>query len=185
MNVSIQTPTSEETTTVHARSPRRRMRSILAAAVAVVALAAIAVGGAIANPATGVTPTLLARGTYDSFKVMGFPDGGGLFKAEAKAPIDVVVRRHEYAVGGNTGWHAHPYPVFITVISGTLTFYERDDPTCTGTVVTAGHGYVDSGHGHIGRNESGAPAVDISVIMAPVGAPFRQELSAPGPYCGF
>jgi hypothetical protein len=185
MNVSNPTPTSEQATTDRARSPRRRMRSIVAATVAMVALAAIAVGGAIANPATGVTPTLLARGTYDSFKVMAFPDGGGLFKAEAKAPIDVVVRRHEYAVGGNTGWHAHPYPVFITVISGQLTFYERDDPTCKGTVVTAGHGYVDSGHGHIGRNESGQPAVDVSVIMAPVGAPFRAELDAPGPYCGF
>jgi hypothetical protein len=181
MNASF----SEPTTTNAGRSPRRRIRSIVAATVAVMALGAIAVGGAIANPATGVAPTLLARGTYDSFKVMGYPDGAGLFKAEAKQPIDVVVRRHEYAVGGNTGWHAHPYPVFITVIAGTLTFYERDDPTCTGIVVTAGHGYVDSGRGHIGVNASGAPATDISVIMAPVGAVFRQELSVPGPHCGF
>jgi len=52
-------------------------------------------------------------------------------------------------------------------------------------VVTAGHGYVDSGHGHIARNETDQPAADISVIMAPVGAPFRQELTAPGPYCEF
>jgi hypothetical protein len=108
-----------------------------------------------------------------------------MFKAEAKAPIDVVVRRHDYAIGGSTGWHAHPYPVFITVISGEVTFYERDDPSCTPVVVTAGHGYVDSGHGHIGRNLSGQPAVDISVIMAPVGQAFRTELDAPGPYCDF
>ena len=185
MNVSIENPTSEPTTTNAARSPHRRIRSIVAATVAVVALGAIAVGGAMANPATGVTPTLLARGTYDSFKVMGFPDGAGLFKAEAKRPIDVVVRRHEYGVNSNTGWHAHPYPVFITVITGTLTFYERNDPTCTGIVVTAGHGYVDSGRGHIGVNASGAVATDISVIMAPVGAVFREELTIPGPYCGF
>ena len=116
---------------------------------------------------------------------MSYPDGGGLFKAEAKQPIDVVVRRHDYAVGSSTGWHAHPYPVFITVISGQLTFYEYDDPTCTPHVVTAGQGYVDSGKGHIGRNESGAPAADISVIMAPTAAPFRAELTAPGPFCSF
>jgi hypothetical protein len=78
-----------------------------------------------------------------------------------------------------------PYPVFITVIEGELMSYEYDDPTCTPVVVTAGHGYVDSGHGHIGRNLSGQPATDISVIMAPVGAPFRTELDAPGPCCGF
>jgi hypothetical protein len=51
--------------------------------------------------------------------------------------------------------------------------------------VTAGHGYVDSGSGHLGRNETNAPATDISVIMAPVGSPFRGELDAPSPYCGF
>jgi RNA polymerase sigma-70 factor, ECF subfamily len=37
----------------------------------------------------------------------------------------------------------------------------------------------------LGRNETDQPAVDITVIMAPVGAPFRQELTAPGPHCGF
>jgi hypothetical protein len=73
----------------------------------------------------------------------------------------------------------------FTVISGTVTFYDFDDPTCTPTVVSAGQGYVDSGEGHIGRNESGAPAVDISVIMAPVAAAFREELTAPGPFCAF
>ena len=162
----------------------QRKTSLAGAAIAVTALLVGAVDMAVASPASGVTPTVLARGTYDSFKVMS-AQGPAMFKAEAKEAIDVVVRRHEYAAGGSTGWHAHPYPVFITVISGEVTFYERDDPTCTGTVVTAGHGYVDSGHGHIGRNESGQPAIDVSVILAPVGAPFRIELDAPGPYCGF
>jgi hypothetical protein len=163
----------------------QRTRSLGAAALAATTLLTAAVAIASASPASGVTPTLLARGTYDSFKVMSYPDSGGLFKAEAKQPIDMVVRRHDYAAGGSTGWHQHPYPVFVTVLSGQVTFYDYDDPTCTPHVVTAGQGYVDSGDGHIGRNETGLPAVDISVIMAPVGAPFRQELTAPGPYCGF
>ena len=162
----------------------QRKRSLAAGTVAAVTLLAAVVTITLASMPSGVTPTLLARGTYDSFKVASM-NGPAMFKAEAKAPIDVVVRRHDYAIGGSTGWHAHPYPVFITVISGEVTFYERDDPTCSPVVVTAGHGYVDSGHGHIGRNESGQPAVDISVIMAPVGQPFRIELDAPGPYCDF
>jgi cupin domain len=154
----------------------------------VLALAVVLVGAVtttMAQPGTGSTPTLLARGTYDAFKVLSYPPGPGMFKAEAKQPVDVVVRRHDYAIGGFTGWHSHPYPVFITVTSGTLTFYEYDDPTCTPIVVSAGEGYVDSGRGHIGRNESGAPASDVSVIIAPVGAPFRVELPNPGPYCAF
>jgi quercetin dioxygenase-like cupin family protein len=161
----------------------QRKRSLAAAAIAASALLVAAVTIAMASMPSSVTPTLLARGTYDSFKVM--TTGPEMFKAEAKRPIDVVVRRHDYGVGGSTGWHSHPYPVFITVITGQLTFYEYDDPTCTPIVVSAGEGYVDSGHGHIGRNESGQPAADISVIMAPVGGLFRGELTAPGPFCDF
>ena len=162
----------------------RRNRSVAIAAIAATALLIAGVTMTLANPATNVTPTLLARGTYPSFKVAS-QHGPDMFKAEAKAPIDVVVRRHDYAAGGSTGWHMHPYPVFITVTSGQVTFYDYDDPTCTPTVVSAGEGYVDSGHGHLGVNETSQPAVDVSVIMAPVGQPFRQELTPPGPFCGF
>ena len=52
---------------------------------------------------------------------------------------------------------------------GTLTFYEYDDPTCTPHVDSQAEGYVDRGHGHVGRNESGQPARDITVILAPPG----------------
>ena len=162
----------------------RSNRSLAAAVLAALALLGVT-SMTMASPARDVAPVLLARGTFDAFKVMSYPDNGGLFKAEAKAPIDVVVRQHSYLAGGSTGWHAHPYPVLVTVKEGTLTFYENDDPTCTPIRVSAGQGYVDSGKGHIARNETGAPAVDISVIMAPVGAVFRSELGAPNPYCGF
>lgn len=160
-------------------------RSTLASLLAAIALLAIVASMAFASPPSGVTPTLIARGAFESFKVISYPDGGGLFKAEAKDPVDIVVRKHAYDVGSSTGWHAHPYPVFITVIEGQVTFYDYTDPTCTPTIVKAGDGYVDNGHGHLGRNESGAAAVDVSVIFAPPGAAFRSELSAPAPNCGF
>ena len=63
-------------------------------------------GGARPRPPSGVTPTVLARGTYDSFKVRSYPQGPGDFKAEAKAPTDIVVRRHVYAAGV-VHWLAH------------------------------------------------------------------------------
>ncbi|OGO53182.1 MAG: hypothetical protein A2Z32_01825 [Chloroflexi bacterium RBG_16_69_14] len=163
----------------------RSKRSLAGAAFAVTVLLGGAVSMTIASTPSGVTPTVLARGTYDSFKVMSYPPGEGMFKAEAKQPVDVVVRRHDYLAGGSTGWHAHPFPVFITVTQGQLTFYEYDDPTCTPHVVSAGEGYVDSGRGHLARNETGQPASDTSVILAPVGGAFRLELTAPGPFCDF
>jgi hypothetical protein len=139
-----------------------------------------------AQAASGVTPTVLARGTYKPFKVKTDNDSPIDFDARAKSHVDIVVRQHDYAVGGSTGWHSHPGPVFITVTRGQLTFYEVDDPTCTPKIVNAGEGYVDTGHGHIGRNETGAPAQDISVILAPVGQPFRTDLPPQAnPACGF
>jgi hypothetical protein len=165
----------------------KRRVSVLVALPAAMVLLALSAFVAItkASPPSGVTPTILARGTYDSFKVKSSPRSPVNFKAKAKSPIDVVVRRHDYAVGSSTGWHTHPGPVFITVTQGQLTYYEYDDPTCTPHVVTAGHGFVDTGDGHIVRNESGAPAQDVSVIIAPVGGAFRGELPAPNPNCGF
>jgi hypothetical protein len=140
----------------------------------------------LASPPVGVTPTLIGRGTYSAFKlVRTLPDASVDVKLQAKDPLDVVVRTHDYAVDSSTGWHTHPGPVLITVAQGEVTFYEYDDPTCTPTVVSAGQGYVDTGHGHIGRNESGQPARDVTVIFAPVALAFRGELDAPGPYCSF
>jgi quercetin dioxygenase-like cupin family protein len=151
----------------------------------VVLVLATLVAASMASPPQGVTPTLLARGTYDSFKVRSYPQGPGDFKAESKAPTDIVVRRHDYLPGSSTGWHTHPGPVFITVTEGEITFYEYDDPTCTPIVVKAGSGYVDTGRGHMARNETNVPAKDMTVIIAPVGGAFRGELDAPAPNCGF
>ena len=138
-----------------------------------------------ASPPSGVTPTVLARGTYDDFKVNTDRNSPLDLKAKSSSPVDFVVRRHDYAVGSTTGWHSHPGPVFITVTQGTLTYYMYEDRKCTPHVVSAGQGFVDDGSGHIVRNESGQPAQDVSVILAPVAGAFRSELDAPGPHCDF
>jgi quercetin dioxygenase-like cupin family protein len=136
-----------------------------------------------AEPPSGVTATVLSRGTLDSFNVRSDPHGPiADFRAHSTQPIDLVVRRHDYAVGSNTGWHSHPGPIFITVTVGTLTYYEYDDP-CTPHVVSAGQSFVDTGDGHVVRNLSGQPAQDISVITAPVGGTFRTNIEPPNVTC--
>ena len=165
----------------------RHRVSLLAAASATVALAALGafVAATKASPASGVTATLLARGTYPAYHLKTAPSSSIDFEAKTKDQTDVVVQQHVYAAGATTGWHQHPGPVYITVTQGQLTFYERDDPTCSPHVVSAGQGYVDTGMGHIGFNRTNQPAADVTVAIAPVGAPFRTELDAPGPYCSF
>jgi hypothetical protein len=164
---------------------KRKKRMILLTAVASVSVMAIFVAITMASPGSGITGTLLARGTYPAYDLKTDPKSPIDFKAKTRDQTDVVVQQHDYAPGATTGWHTHPGPVFITVTAGQLTFYERDDPTCTPHVVSAGHGYVDTGMGHIGFNNTNTSAQDVTVAIAPVGAPFRTELDAPGPYCNF
>lgn len=159
-------------------------RTNAATSVVVCGLVLGAVATARADPAAGVTPNLIGRGTYSAFNLQAEP-ASLAFSAASKGPIDIVVRTHDYAPGSSTGWHSHPGPVFITVLEGRVTFYEKDDPTCTPKVVSKGEGYVDTGRGHIGRNESGAPAKDVTVFFAPVSLPFRGELPAAAPQCKF
>ena len=160
--------------------------SLLAGLSAVAALVALTAFVAVtkAEGPTGVMATVLARGTFDGFNVRSDPHGPiADFRAHSTEPMDVIVRQHDYAVGSTTGWHVHPGPIFITVTKGTLTYYELDDP-CTPRVVTAGHGFVDAGDGHVVKNESGQPAQDISVITAPVGGAFRTNIDPPNVTCG-
>jgi hypothetical protein len=103
-----------------------------------------------------------------------------LFSAPA---LDVAVQRIEFPAGSNSGWHSHPGPVFIQVVSGTLSFYESNDPTCTPLVLSAADkkGYLDAGdHAHIARNESGAQAQTIVTYLAPPGAALKISQPSPG-----
>jgi hypothetical protein len=56
------------------------------------------VGDTAASPPSGVTPTLLARGVYEDFKVKSSPRSPVDFQVKAKSPVHVVVRKHDYAI---------------------------------------------------------------------------------------
>ena len=107
------------------------MKKLLAFVSALVLVSTVCAVLAWASPAVGVTPTLIGRATYETFKVKTNPHSLVDFEAKAKSHVDLVVRMHDYAAGGSMGWHTHPGPVFINVLQGQVTFYEMDDPTCT------------------------------------------------------
>jgi hypothetical protein len=158
---------------------------------AVAVLCVIGIGGHVlklwATPATGVVRTLIGRGTYDRFKVNTDENQAGFqYIAKAQPAIDLEVDTHHYSPLASTGWHKHPGPVYITVTSGQLAFYEFDDPTCSPHVYQAGQGFVDYGSGHIGINpDRNNSASDVTVAITYVGGPFRTELEAGNPNCSF
>jgi hypothetical protein len=74
--------------------------------------------------------------------------------------------------GRTLGWHSHPEPSFVAVKSGTATFYEADDPTCTPRVFPTRSKLFEPGSGaHIVRNEGSVPLVNVVVQLIPTGAP--------------
>jgi quercetin dioxygenase-like cupin family protein len=149
-----------------------------------VAVALVVVPSALATPGCGLASETLAVGH--------FPDGlldlmcrdadlGWKLKTKVKGDSDVYVIRNTWPVGAHSGWHTHPGPSLITVISGELTVYDADDPTCTPTVYHAGESFTDVGCGdvHLIRNEGTVCAVNMVVQIVPAGAGRRIDADQP------
>lgn len=144
-------------------------------------VAAISVGLVWATPGSGTISTLIGRATFEeAFKVKrGLGDWE--VEVEAKPALDIAVQRIVFQPGGQSGWHSHPGPVFISVVEGTMTFYESDDPDCAPVVRHAGQGFLDVGdHAHIARNETLEPATNVVTYLAPPGAALRIDQPNPG-----
>ena len=168
-----------------------------------------AISGAVvrATPGSGTQSTLLGRGRYEAFDVVRRvvaprdhePDGRSgqqareeqdlrgrttwKLKAEAEPALDVATQMITFEPGGQSGWHTHPGVVFISVIEGTMTFYEGDDPECTPIVRHAGEGFLDGRtdrHAHIARNETSLPAKNLVTYFVPPDVPLRTDAPSPG-----
>ena len=149
-----------------------------------IALAFVVVPSALATPGCGITIEDLAVGLFPSGSLDLMCKDHQLnwsLKTKVKGDTDVYVTRYTFVPGGHTGWHTHPGPSLVTVISGELTVYEGDDPTCTPTIYGAGETFTDVGCGdvHLVRNEGTETAMDVAVQIVPAGAPRRIEADQP------
>ncbi|HEY9367842.1 cupin domain-containing protein [Streptomyces sp.] len=145
-----------------------RLRKALLVAGTVAAVAVVP-SAAIATPGTGVTGTVLGKGTSD----------GTLKLKPAIGATDVTVRTITIAPGGTTGWHHHPGQVIAVVQSGTLT---RTLDDCSLEVNTAGEGFVEPAgpkHTHMGRNLGTEPVVLYVTYLLPAGSPLSVDEEAP------
>ncbi|MEV0096140.1 cupin domain-containing protein [Streptomyces sp. NPDC050738] len=123
---------------------------------------------AVATPGTGVSATVLAKGTSE-----------GALKLKTKGATDVVVRTITIAPGGSTGWHYHPGQVIAVVQSGTLT---RTLDDCSVETTPAGKSFVEPAGGrhiHVGRNLGSDPVVLYVTYLLPEGAPISVDADAP------
>ncbi len=151
--------------------------------VLVVGVLGVAAGSGSAVLATlpaGVTVTPLAP--VAQFGPINSEAESGEWQAqiETQGVTDVHVIQVTVQPGGTNGWHMHLGPSFVIVKSGTATFYEADDPTCTPIVIPAGGSrFEPAGDVHILRNEGAVPLVNVVVQLIPTGQP--RSISEPSP----
>ncbi|MDJ0346914.1 cupin domain-containing protein [Streptomyces sp. H10-C2] len=145
-----------------------RIRRAVVVSGCVVALGLVP-SGALATPGSGVTATVLAKGTS--------ADG---LKIKTKGRTDVVVRTVTIAPGGSTGWHYHLGPLIAVVQAGTLT---RTLADCTVERSSAGQSFVEPDGArkvHNGRNLGTVPVVLYVTYLVPEGAPLSVDAPDPG-----
>jgi quercetin dioxygenase-like cupin family protein len=148
-------------------------------------VSACAFGTAQATPPFGViTAPVVARGYFaDATDVKFKVAERGQDVIHAPNAGDTVVQRILFGPNGNFGWHSHPGPVVVVVVSGELTFYDGDDPTCTPRTYYAGQVFVDKGQGHVhfARNLSATNNLELYATYFDVPAGKPQRIDAPDP----
>lgn len=157
---------------------------------ALAALVALSATVAVATPGSGiVSGTVFARAIFADPTDLKFKINGGSQEViHVNNAQETVVQQIIIAPGGSTGWHSHPGPVVVLIKSGTMSFYDSEDPTCTVRTYSAGQSFVDSGQGHvhIARNE-GATNLELwaTYFDVPPGGAFRIDAANPGNCSGF
>ena len=104
----------------------------------------------------------------------------GRIDIESRRPSNVVTVRIDFPAGATTGWHSHPGPVLVQVVSGAVTLRHAAHGRCVSEVVRAGHGFFEArGAVHVAENSRPDPAVVFATFVLPPTA--GPEVSAPIP----
>lgn len=152
---------------------------VLAGVLVAGAFCGLALGAALKTASSGLTTTILAGPTpLGEVDIKSASDINDV-KIKTKGTSDIYVVQNTLVPGGHTGWHSHPGPSIISVVSGQATEYRDDDPD--GVVHLAGTSFVDEGgdHSHIVTNEGDIDLVLIAFQIIPLGAQRRIDRPAP------
>jgi hypothetical protein len=156
---------------------RTNMRRAIRGPIIATALVFVLAGTALATGALGFHGTILARGTTPA----AIQTNVGVIKFQTKGAIDIVTATVNLDPHASSGWHSHPGVVLVTVLSGTITFY---DDTCVGVAHVAGTSFFETdGATGLAHNESDAPATIYVTYLVPAGTPnsgLRIDQANPG-----
>src|SRR6185436_12333953 len=157
----------------------KKSKLMVAGVLVACGLAAIAWKSAWATPGVGITTTIIAGPTSLGDNHVHSNSDVNAVEIKTKGDSDCYVVLNRIAPGGHTGWHSHPGPSIVSVVSGTATEYRDDDPNAT--VYPAGNAFVDEGgdHAHLVANEGTTELVLVAFQIIPDGATRRIDKPAP------
>jgi len=147
--------------------------------------AGVLVSNVLATPSGGLTQTVKGPYSFAPFnvRVQAMPPSWRV-RLRAQGQSDVYYVDNVFAPGASTGWHSHPGPSFILVVSGTVTNYEGGGGHCSITQYSAGSGFMDAGGNgtdiHMIKNNTAQPAETIALQVLPKGASRRIDEPDPG-----
>jgi quercetin dioxygenase-like cupin family protein len=153
--------------------------------IVVAGLLTVVVGTALGTPSDPLTVET-ARGPLVDRPLdvsMDFENGSEV-ELKTKGPMEVAVQRIVADPGETFGWHTHPGPTVVTVLSGTLTLYHAEDCT-NGIDYTAGQSFSNlPDEIHLARNEGPDNLVIYASYFVPVGTgALRIDQNSPGAEC--
>ncbi len=136
------------------------------------------VGISSATPGTGITSEPIASGSLSDPIAAKFKTELEVVHTDVSK---VALTKLTITPGGAAGWHQHGGPLWAMVASGSMTFYDGDDPSCTGKVYPQGSAFMDPGdHTHNVRNEGSENLVIYVVFMLPADGAARIDEPNPG-----
>jgi quercetin dioxygenase-like cupin family protein len=172
----------------HHRKWQIASRGRIVAATRVAALGAVvgfALAGApvLATTGSGFTPSNIVNGQFGTLDVKTAgekTDKWGML-LKTKDDTDVGSDRLTIDPGGYSGWHAHPAPVFITVTSGSIIWYNGSNPLCTPHTYNTGDSFIEDAYviHNVLNASSSASAEFIAIRINPTGVMFRLDRPEP------
>lgn len=159
------------------------MKSVsVAKAVTTLAASTLVSAAAYATPPQGISVSTVVNGHFGPLTVLP-NDKTGKWSMHLKTTDDTDVGADQITLdgGGSTGWHSHPAAVFVTVVSGSIIWYDGSNPVCPGHHYSAGESFSEgAGVIHNAVNASGSTqARFIGIRMNPTDVAFVADETKP------
>jgi quercetin dioxygenase-like cupin family protein len=148
-----------------------------------ITIAGSVIGGlAWGTPIINLASPILATGNQNAdIETNGsFQTKGGEFRTflKTEGPSSIEIQDAAYSTGGVNGWHSHPGLVAVTMITGTIQWYDED---CRMTTYKAGDSWTEGSQVHYFR-VTGTTGIHLMATFI-IAQGYAPRIDQPAPAC--